>query len=393
MIHSSISPSSFKRAVMCPAFPRLSAGVPESRSDYADEGSCAHVVVDWSIRNNSRTALKPPQSEIGEYARHWKNEMLGHAQVMIDYCWYLFDWYQGKCQMNSEAQVDLSWLYPETWGHVDFDIGMPFGRLHVIDYKYGAGVGVEVEDNPQLMGYAIGKIGPQNPREYSDVEITVVQPRKPHVNGPVRSWVISVPDLFTWAYGTLKPALEATENPNAQPNPGDWCKFCLALKADNPCPGVRALTQSTARTDFATPYTPVDPNSLTPDDIARILDAKAPIEAWLKEVANTAHRQAEKGTVIPGYKLVAGKSNRKWKDPLKVEKDLKTLIGDAVYAERKLKSPAQMEKVLKHHKKPIDSVKAYWEKSEAGTTLVPEKDSRSAIQAPRSPQADFAKPL
>ena len=75
-------------------------------------------------------------------------------------------------------------------------------ELHIIDLKYGQGIVVEAEHNPQMMLYALGALNIfDGLYDIRTVSMTIYQPRREDIS----TWSISVADLKDWAENTLKP--------------------------------------------------------------------------------------------------------------------------------------------------------------------------------------------
>ena len=183
--HARFSPSSAHRFINCAGSTLLSESLPETPdSVYGLEGSAAHLLAQRCLELNIDAALK-----IGsplEY-KTWKGvvtrEMAGAVQIYLDEV-------RRKRKVTTyhaiEKWVDLSWLVTDVSGTADHVAAAPLDCLYVDDLKYGAGVPVEVENNPQLMTYGLGALGENNPFGVEEVEITITQPRIPHSDGPVR---------------------------------------------------------------------------------------------------------------------------------------------------------------------------------------------------------------
>ena len=229
--------------------------------------------------------------------------------------------------------------------------------------------------------------------EFENVEIIIVQPRAPHTDGPVRRWKISAQELWDWRE-ELAAAYDKTLDPKAPREAGSWCKFCPAM---SDCDATRALVQREAALDFAdVPLdTPLDPEANMPalpgsmTDLVQAMNAIPVIDAWCKAVAGEVNAALLRGEVVPHYKLVRGRSNRKWKDPDKVEKVLKGKRGvktDEIY-KKTLLGPAPIEKLRGVGKAWVAK---YAEKPPGALTAVHESDPREAAAAPIL--TDFATP-
>lgn len=395
--HAKLSPSAAKRWMNCPGCIRLSAGIDQTTSDYAVEGTAAHFVAEQCLKQrcDSRqlwsilSQMKSRTEEARQFAEHkkWINqEMLEHVQGYLDMIRLDMNAIPSGLRIfNVEQRFDLTWLTSDLWGTCDASLGEYLKILRVYDFKYGAGVCIEVEDNPQLMIYALGAIGEHNSDEYQKVEMTIYQPRCYHPDGPKRSFSISVADLFNWAKKKLLPAALATADPKAPLHAGDWCLFCPATAV---CPEIAKSALKLARADFSqdpAAITLPDPDRLSDKEIAKVLQFSDLISTWTKEVAAHAQAILEGGGKINGYKLVARRTNRKWKDEAKAAAYMGPTLGRDIYIPQKLKSPAQIEQMLGQNR---DWITHLWEKPDAGVTIAPQSDRRKAVMPPAI--ADFS---
>jgi len=201
----------------------------------------------------------------------------------------------------------------------------------------------------------------------------------------VRSETISAMDLLEWT-ADLRRAARATEAPDAPVNAGEWCTFCPAAGT---CPALRDKALESAMADFAGAVikVPADPGVLTPEQMARLLDASDLIDKWLAAVRAHALHLAESGGTVPGYKLVDKRATRKWRDDGAAPQLLSGLgLDQDDIFDRKLRSPAQVEKLLPKEKR--GDLAALVVKESSGVNLVRDDDARPSRVA--SAIADFA---
>lgn len=376
--HAVLSASGAYRWLACPGSIRLCDGLPQTTSIYAQEGTAAHKVAEKCLRMESWKAADLLGGIISVDGKPFDvtQDMVDAVQVYLDTI--KADFEQGGRDLMWEHQFHLNWLYPDLYGTNDALISEPFGLLRVYDYKHGAGVAVEAEDNSQLMYYALGAIGPKG-GGFEEVELVIVQPRAVHPDGPIRRCRMPVGDLLKWANEVLLPGAKATENPGAPLVSGDHCRFCNALAH---CPAQREMALSVAQDLFTeVPTRPPDPQTLAPSELKRIISAAPMVEAWLDAVRIYAKSLLETGMIEPaqlGYKLVSGRSTRSWADEDAAAAFLVMVLDDDAYVPKKLISPAQAEKILKgpENKKAIATMV---KKSEGGTSMVPLSDKREAI--------------
>jgi hypothetical protein len=373
--HSKLGASASDRWMNCPGSIRMSAGIPSVESDYAREGTVAHEVCEILVNNWVHMDVKPIPATIKGIAVD--DEMREHAQAYLDYIISRYNTFDDE--IDIEQRFSLPSLHPDFFGTADCVIYKPEERrLIVIDFKYGRGIPVEAKDNPQLRYYALGAAMKKHNRGVSVVETVIVQPRCPHPDGPIRSDEISALELMDWS-ADLVAAAKRTEEPDAPLVPGDWCKFCPAAAT---CTALSERVLAQAQADFA------DDGTLYLGDVLNY-DAKVvwdklayvdQIEDWCRGIRNFAHHEAEAGRCDPRYKLVATRPTRKWKDEGTALETLRKigLEPEEIYTDPKVRSPAQIEKVI--GKKRKSEIADLIESVSSGTVLAPIDDPRPAVQ-------------
>ena len=275
-----------------------------------------------------------------------------------------------------EYQMAAPEFHPNFFGAVDFGI---VGRevfttgseldhrevLHVLDFKYGVGVAVEVDHNPQAMYYAYG-ILLLNPT-VSWVCMTIVQPRLVwHTDGVVRTFECSAQELRDWAEGTLKPAMVRTERDNGLLM-GDWCIFCPAKLI---CPLMTSLFGAVAKADARQIV------NLTTQEIDHGWPLLAQAKQYIKAYEGEAFRRLSAGaTDFEQIKLVRKKADRVWKP--EAQALFPTRFGDEAYEERSLKSPAQMEAISSI---AAEFVKEYAYTPDTGLTVALASAKKAAVK-------------
>lgn len=332
----------------CPGSVRLSEGIESRSSAYAEEGTEAHALAEKMLRGENAVA---------------EQEMLDAVVVYVDAVRELA---RGG-ELLIEHRFDLSEVHDGLFGTADAVIWQPKEKtLVVMDYKHGAGIPVKVEGNPQLMYYALGAL---LTLKYPAVKVRigVVQPRCEHPAGPVRWWEISAIDLIDFS-ADLKEYARATEQDTAPLVPGEHCRFCPAAAL---CPKLVATAQEVAKLDFR-PNRPYDPEQLR-----LALDSRPALQAWMKALDEFAYAEAEQGRTPPGYKLVAKRATRKWRNEADVIEATQK-VGLDVF-EKSVKSPAAVEKMV--GKKEFAALYGEMCAAESsGHALVPESDSRPAVR-------------
>lgn len=356
VVHSELGASSYERWGSCPGSVRLSRDIPKKTSSYAEEGSLAHDIAAKILLN--------PKHLIGGVEEETLNAILTYVnfiQILREH------------EPDFEAveqKLDLSQYHPKLFGTADYVCYYKNDKtLHVVDYKHGAGVAVEVENNSQLMYYGLGALH-MNKFPIRRIILTIVQPRCYHVAGPIRHWQTDPMTMLEFSAALIDDA-NKTEKPDASLNPGDHCRWCPASAV---CPEIHKNAIVAAQEAF-TPATSYDPEKL-----AATLLKLDQIEAWAKSVRSFAYSEAEAGRIPPGFKLVDKRATRKWKDGVEVSTLVDALdLAASDCHEIKFKSPAQIEKIITKAQKPmLDSLTL---KESSGKNLVPISDDRPEVLA------------
>lgn len=369
--HSKIGASSMKRWAACPGSVKLSEGIESRSSVFAEEGTKAHELGEkWLLEGERAFAA-------------YTVDMVENVAVYVDAVCDRVNANPDANKLLVEQRFHLHELHSDLFGTSDAIVWQPgIERLSVIDLKYGAGVPVEVEDNPQLQYYALGALLANKQWKPREVEVVIVQPRCPHPDGPVRAQVLQVVDLLDFA-ADLVEAVKRTEEASAKYagaldkgwysewlSPGDHCRFCPAAAI---CPAQKNKAQQLAKQAFA-PDLPYDAQQL-----AETLEWLPVLEAWIKNTREFAYAEAEKGHDIPRHKLVEKRATRKWRDQAHAFDVLASAIDEKeLFEAPAMKSPAAIEKLLpKDQRKILDDLCI---KESSGHTLVHESDKREAIK-------------
>ena len=328
--HSRIGASSASRWMGCPGSVRLCEHAPHgAASKYAAEGTLAHHIAELYLRGDEEKLASFKAGTV------YSSEMFVHGKAykaFVDRC-------NRRGKLLIEQAFNLACYDERAFGTCDACI-VDNTALTVIDYKYGAGVPVEVPENPQLRFYALGalfSLDKEHQDKIEDIQIAVFQPRAPHDLGPIRTEMLTKDDLLTWGNTVLKPAMEATKAEDAPCITGKWCRWCPAITL---CPhqGKLPIKVSPA-VDFREPHSLPDVKKLTTQQIGIALQARDQIEAWFEQVEVLARAELDKGGTVPGWKLVQGRKSKAWKNEAEVAELLSVIYGDEAYV-TKLVSPA-----------------------------------------------------
>jgi hypothetical protein len=367
--HAALGASGAKRWMACPGSVRLSEGQPTFESEHARIGTVAHTLAETCLRSGT-TPFQFVDMEIDGI--RIDEDMAEGVAVFVEYCRPLMQYQHGI-----EHRFSLAALAPPSpmFGTSDFWAYIPEEKILVVpDYKNGSGVVVDVVNNPQLMYYGLGAALTANVGPIETVRLVIVQPRAGHPDGAVRSWDVDYEELLAFGVNLLE-AAKATLQPNAPLNTGDHCRWCRAAPI---CPAQHAQAQSIAQIEFsAVPMSlPPAPDTLPPMLLEDILTKLPVLEDWAKQVRAYAQHKLESGEVVRGFKLVAKRANRKWTS----EKDVAAWadqagVSDEELFDKKLRSPAQIEKVVGKKLMPVELIT----QQSSGYTMAPEADARPAL--------------
>ena len=349
--------STAKRVINCPGSVALVDTMPpKPSSSYADEGTLLHdtiadVLGSEDLNPQAFLGRKHADAVLTQDLIDNKLHVALRALDEIDAA--------GELEYAVEAVVDFGDFLPDVFGSVDL-IGRLGDRALVLDWKFGDGVAVEVEENAQLLFYAAAAM--RTPatqwafKGVSEVELVIVQPPS------VKRWVTTL-DRVKQFETELAAAVKKALKPNADLSSGDHCRWCAAKPI---CPLMTGAIDRIAKAKI---------DALPVEQIAYYLEQIPMVESFLKDLQQLAHGLIEEGKPIPGWKLVNKRATRQWIDEQKASKFMED--NGVIVHELKIKSPAAVEKELKKAKKelPADLVVAV----STGSTLAPESDPRPAV--------------
>lgn len=303
--HAVLSASSSHRWLNCNPSACLELEFGDSESEAAAEGTAAHALAEHKLRRAFKMRSKRPVS------RFDSDEMEAHTDGYVEFVLESLEQVRLRCSdpvVLIEQRLDFSCYVPDGFGTGDCVI-IGDGALHIIDLKYGQGLLVEAEENPQMKLYALGALAIFDALyDISKVSMTIYQPRRENVS----TWTIPVDALRDWAENELRPKAVRANNGEGEFLPGEWCRFC---KAAVKCRARADAMLTLASRDFARP--PL----ISDSEIEEILSVLDELAKWAEDIRAYALDAAlNHGKQWNGYKLVAGRSTRKFSDEAAVAK-------------------------------------------------------------------------
>jgi hypothetical protein len=375
--HSNIvGGSTAKRVIACPGSVTLVQQMPpKPSSKYADEGTLLHNAIADVLGQGS-----PPASHIGaSYQGVTLTEEL-HAEKLIPALRSLDEVDPHKeMEFQVEAVVGFGDALPGVFGSADL-IGRIGRRAIVLDWKFGSGVAVDVEENAQAMFYAAAAMRTDATRwafkGVEEVELIIVQPA--HAPHHIKRWVTTPGRILNFERD-LFIAVKTALLPDAPLTSGDHCRWCAAKPV---CPLLTGAVDRALRTSV---------KALDADQIAAYVANADLLETWIADVRALAQTMMEQGVRLPGYKLVPKRGTRKWLNEERALDELAALgLTNEELTETALLSPAKVEKVLK--KRKLDLPRDLVVSVSTGSTIAPESDPRpEALQIGRQLAAALGK--
>ncbi len=360
--HAILSASSSHRWMNCTPSARLEREFADRETEAAAEGTAAHALCEHKLRRALKMRSRKPVS------KYDCDEMDAYTDGYVEFV--LEQLAQAKLECADplvliEQRLDFSCWVPEGFGTGDCLI-VADKLLHIIDFKYGQGVLVDAEENPQMMLYALGALRLFDSLcDITEISMSIYQPRRENVS----TWTISVDELNAWAENILKPRAELAHKGEGDYLPGPWCQFC---KAAVKCRARAEEKLQLARFEFA------PPPLLSDEEIEEILGKLDDLTKWASEIQAYAQDAAiNHGKVWQGFKLVATRTNRKYTDEEAVVK----AANEAGYHDifkKSLIPITEMERLM--GKKNFTAILgSLVEKPQGRPTLVPVTDKRPAL--------------
>ena len=360
--HAVLSASSSHRWTKCTPAARLELEFDDTESSAAAEGTAAHALAEHKLRRALKMRSKKPISPFD------CDEMDEYTDAYVDFVLEQLELAKQSCSdplMLIEQHLDFSKYVPDGFGTGDC-ILISDKALHIIDLKYGMGILVNAERNSQMMLYSLGALEIYDSLyDIDEVSMTVFQPRRDNVS----TWTIPVDDLRDWAENELRIKAELAFKGEGEYCPGDWCTFCrAAVKCRARAEEKLKLAQSEFRL----------PPLLSDAEIEEVLGKLSDITKWANDLlAYATDAAVNHGKEWSGYKVVAGRSVRKFKDEDAVAEVAKVNGYKDIYRQS-LITLTEFEKLMGKAKfNEVLGDLVY--KPPGKPTLVPVSDKRPAI--------------
>ena len=379
--HARLSPSASHRWINCPGSVHLAEQCPPQRgSTYTAEGTEAHALAELKLRKFNEEGANDSFDKQLDKAR---NEFKYYCGEMDEATDFYFDIVTEKvleggpdAELMIEQRFSLDKWVPDSFGSADAVI-IAGHTIEVCDLKYGKGVKINAVGNPQLRLYGLGAAELFGDLyDFDTVRVTIIQPRLDHVS----TEEISLEELRLWAEEEVAPRAQMAMNDSDFIQCGEWCRFCPAKAI---CRARAEANLELAKHDFK------KPELLTDEEIGEVLRQAEEVQKWVADVSAYALEQALAGKQYDGWKLVEGRSIRKYADEIKVADTLKAAgFDEALLYERKLNGITNMEKLV-GKKKLTELLGDLLVKPAGKPVLVPESDKREAIKTAESAKSDF----
>lgn len=360
--HALLSPSSSQRWLKCTKSAILETEFENKSTTAAEEGTAFHALCEHKLKKALRRRSKRPVSSFNT------DEMEEHSDAYVEFVLEQLEKAKQTCSdpmVLIEQKVDLSEYVPDSYGTADCLI-VSDNNLHIIDAKYGVGCYIEVSENPQLMCYGIAALSIyESLYDIKEVSLSVFQPRRENV----QTWTMSVEELKSWAENELKPKAQMAAKGEGEYCVGEWCQFCRAA--------VKCRARATEKLRIAEEEFKLPP-LLTDNEIESILPMLPDITKWANEISAYALEAAvNHSKEWSGFKVVEGRSNRKFSDEAAVAAAAKEHGYTDIYRQS-LITLTEMEKLM--GKKEFEKILGKLIIKPLGKpTLVPISDKRQAM--------------
>lgn len=360
--HALLSASSSHRWLACPPSARLTEGMPDKSSSFAEQGTDAHSLCEYKLHVALGEAAKDPTENLSFF----DEEMAECSDMYVQFVMEQLAKAKEACRdpvVLVEQRLDFSKWVPQGFGTGDCVIASD-GTLFVIDFKYGLGVLVEAERNPQMMCYALGALLLfDGIYDIKKISMTIFQPRREHVS----TYEMKKADLLSWADKVLAPTAALAMKGEGEFKAGSHCQFC---KARANCRKRAEYNLELARYDFAMP------TELTDTEVEAVLSKADDLASWAADVKEYALQKAVSGKTWKGWKVVEGRSVRKYANETAVAETVKEAGYDPY--EQKVLGITAMTRLL-GRRKFDELLSGMIVKPEGKPTLVPLSDKRPAM--------------
>ena len=383
--HALLSASGSERWLNCPPSARLEDEIKEDASEFAKEGTFAHSLAELKLAYNLDSITKSKYNtklKKLKQDKFYSEELEDYVDIYVDFAIEKINEAKARTKdavMLLEAKLDYSPWVPEGFGTGDLVL-ITDEVLEIVDFKFGRGIEVSATDNSQMRLYALGAINTFGMLyDIETVRMTIHQPRLDNISTDE----ISTDDLMYWATNTVMGAADKAFKGEGEFRCGEWCRFCR-IKAT--CRARAQENLKLAKHDFK------DPPLLTDDEIAEVMFAADELQSWVKDVQAYALDQAvNHGKDWPGFKLIEGRSYRRYSDEAEAAQILKAAgySEEQIYTKNLLGITA-MEKLLgrKRFNEILETVVI---KPPGKPKLAPESDKRPAIKS--TAEIDFKEEL
>lgn len=360
--HALLSASSSHRWLKCPPSAVLSAEVKDTPSEYAAEGTEAHALSEYKVNK----ALGRDAEDPRESLKYFNAEMDNASDAYAEYVLEEVEKAKERCKdpiVLVEQRLDFSRWVPEAFGTGDCVI-VSDDSLTVIDLKYGEGVLVSAEKNPQMMCYALGALELfDGIYDIETISMTIFQPRRSNIS----TYTLSKEELLSWAENVLSPIAALAAKGEGEFKAGSHCQFC---KVKATCRKRAEYNLELAKYDFEKPET------LQDDEIEIILSKADELISWASDVKDYALKAALDGKEWKDWKLVEGRANRRYTDEAIVAERVQGAGYDPY--EHKVLGITAMTRLLGKSKFE-ELLAGLVEKPQGKPTLVPMSDKRPAL--------------
>lgn len=368
--HAVLSASSSHRWLNCPPSVRLEEQFEKTTSVFAEEGTLAHEIGEIKLRKElGQINQKEYVDKLSECVNSnlYSKDMTDYVDIYVDTCLEKFS--EAKANTPDaiaiiEQKLDFSKWVPDGFGTGDFVV-IADGTMEICDLKYGKGVAVSAIDNPQMRLYALGAITEfEFLYDIQNVKMTIIQPRLDSISTDE----ITVDELLTWANEYVKPRAELAIKGEGEFCAGDHCKFCRAKAV---CKARADKNLELAKYEFS------EPSTLSNLEIADILSKVDELTNWATDVKDYALNKALDGEEFEGFKVVEGRSNRRYTNIDEIVQVLRehNFNDPDIFKPSELITLTNMEKLV--GKKKLNAlIGEFIEKPPGKPTLVPITDKR-----------------